>query len=112
MSVASLTPQVTLAANKGIKMDIARKIDAADVYIDLDRKDADAQWQKIKDDHPYGFDIVVEATGVESIVNKSIDYVRRGGTLLVYGVYAEAARVSWSPTKSACSPETLSEPGA
>jgi len=91
--------KVTLAANKGIKMDIARKIDAADVYIDLDRKDADAQWQKIKDDHPYGFDIVVEATGVESIVNKSIDYVRRGGTLLVYGVYAEAARVSWSPTK-------------
>ena len=46
-----------------------------------------------------GFDVVVEATGVESIVNDAINYVSRGGTLLVYGVYADAARVSWSPTK-------------
>ena len=43
--------------------------------------------------------MVVEATGVESIVNDAINYVSRGGTLLVYGVYADAARVSWSPTK-------------
>lgn len=42
---------------------------------------------------------MVEATGVESIVNDAINYVTRGGTLLVYGVYADAARVSWSPTK-------------
>jgi threonine dehydrogenase-like Zn-dependent dehydrogenase len=51
-------------------------------YIDLDRKDAKAQWEQIKKDNPYGFDIVVEATGVESIVDDSINYVRRGGTLL------------------------------
>jgi threonine dehydrogenase-like Zn-dependent dehydrogenase len=51
-------------------------------YIDLDRKDAKAQWEKIKKDNPYGFDIVVEATGVESIVDDAINYVRRGGTLL------------------------------
>ncbi|KAH8918408.1 GroES-like protein [Atractiella rhizophila] len=91
--------KVTLAANKGMKMDIARKINAADEYIDLDRKDAEAQWAKLKQDNPYGFDVVVEATGVESIVNKAINYVRRGGTLMVYGVYADAARVSWSPTR-------------
>ncbi|MBW0529330.1 hypothetical protein O181_069045 [Austropuccinia psidii MF-1] len=91
--------RVVLAANKGIKMDIARKIEAADEYIDLDRKDAAAQWAQLKKDNPYGFDVVVEATGVESIVNDSINYVRRGGTLLVYGVYDNAARVSWSPTK-------------
>lgn len=91
--------RVVLAANKGMKMDIARKIEAADEYIDLDRKDAAQQWAQLKKDNPYGFDVVVEATGVESIVNDSINYVRRGGTLLVYGVYDNSARVSWSPTK-------------
>ncbi|EFP94222.1 uncharacterized protein PGTG_22572 [Puccinia graminis f. sp. tritici CRL 75-36-700-3] len=91
--------RVVLAANKGMKMDIARKIQAADEYIDLDRADAANQWAQLKKDNPHGFDVVVEATGVESIVNDSINYVRRGGTLLVYGVYDNAARVSWSPTK-------------
>lgn len=91
--------RVVLAANKGMKMDIARKIDAADEYLDLDRKDAAQQWAQLKKDNPYGFDVVVEATGVESIVNDSINYVRRGGTLLVYGVYDNAARVSWPPSK-------------
>lgn len=92
---------VTIAANKGIKMDIARKVEAADHYIELerDRDAAKQQWAKLKEENPYGFDVVVEATGVESIVNDAINYVSRGGTLLVYGVYADAARVSWSPTK-------------
>lgn len=110
---------VTIAANKGIKMDIARKVEAADHYLDLerDRDAAKQQWAKLKEDNPCtsfyflrsrqsmitnvidGFDVVVEATGVESLVNDAINYVSRGGTLLVYGVYADAARVSWSPTK-------------
>jgi D-arabinitol dehydrogenase (NADP+) len=97
-------------------------------YIDLDRKDAASQWAQLKKDNPHGFDVVVEATGVQSIVDDSINYVRRGGTLcvfespptysllwfvptliselvnlfpcrLVYGVYDNAARVNWSPTK-------------
>ncbi|KAK8861588.1 chlorophyll synthesis pathway protein BchC [Kwoniella newhampshirensis] len=90
---------ITIAANKGIKMDIARKVDAADTYVDLDRKDAAKQWAKLKEDNPYGFDVVAECTGVESIVNDAINYVTRGGTLLVYGVYEDKARVNnWSPT--------------
>lgn len=43
--------------------------------------------------------MVAECTGVESIVDDAINYVCRGGTLLVYGVYEDKARVSWSPTK-------------
>jgi D-arabinitol dehydrogenase (NADP+) len=91
--------RVVLAANKGLKMDIAKKIQAADEYIELDRQDAKAQWVQIKKDNPYGFDVVVEATGVESIIDDSINYVRRGGTLLVYGVYNNDAKVHWSPMK-------------
>lgn len=89
--------KVTIAANKGIKMDLARKLNAGDAYIDLERDNADAQWAQIKKDNPYGFDVVAECTGVEKIVNQSLDYVARGGTLLVYGVYEGDARVTWSP---------------
>lgn len=91
--------KVVLAANKGTKMDLARKLDAADVYIDLDRQNPGAQWEQIKKDYPYGFDIVVEATGVEKLANDAINYVRRGGTLMIYGVYENKALVHWPPSK-------------
>lgn len=91
--------RVVIAANKGIKMDIAKKINAGDEYIELDRKAPEAQWKKLKEDNPYGFDVVVEATGVEKLANDSINYVRRGGTLMIYGVYENSALVHWPPSK-------------
>lgn len=91
--------KVVIAANKGIKMDIAKQLDAGDVYLELDRNDPEAQWKKLKEDNPYGFDVVVEATGVEKLAQESINYVRRGGTLLIYGVYENKAMVHWPPSK-------------
>lgn len=41
----------------------------------------------------------VEATGSEKIANDAINYVRRGGTLMIYGVYDNAALVHWPPSK-------------
>jgi threonine dehydrogenase-like Zn-dependent dehydrogenase len=41
----------------------------------------------------------IEATGSEKVANASINYVRRGGTLMVYGVYANEALVHWPPAK-------------
>lgn len=32
-------------------------------------------------------------------MNEAINYVRRGGKLMVYGVYDNAARVHWPPSK-------------
>lgn len=43
---------ITIAANAGIKMDIARKVEAADEYIDLDRSNPGPQWAKLKEDNP------------------------------------------------------------
>jgi len=91
--------RVVIAANKGIKMNIAKDLDAGDEYIELDRQNPEAQWKKLKDDNPYGFDVVVEATGVEKLANESINYVRRGGTLMIYGVYENKALVHWPPSK-------------
>lgn len=91
--------RVVIAANKGIKMDLAKQLDCGDEYVELDRQNPAAQWAKLKEDNKYGFDVVVEATGVEKLAEESIYYVRRGGTLMVYGVYENKARVSWPPSK-------------
>ena len=51
--------KVTIAANKGIKTDMAKQLNAGDEYIELDRANPDAQWEQLKKDNPYGFDVVV-----------------------------------------------------
>ncbi|KAF7551960.1 hypothetical protein G7046_g7564 [Stylonectria norvegica] len=91
--------QVTIAAPKGLKMDLAKSLDAADTYVELSRSEPEAQFTKLKADNPYGFDVVVEATGSVKILEDAIHYVRRGGTLVVYGVYSSKDRVSWPPSK-------------
>jgi len=90
---------VVVAAPQGLKMDLAKKLGAGDEYVELSRENPSAQFSKLKSDNPYGFDIVVEATGSPKILEDAIHYVRRGGTLVVYGVYSAAARVSWPPSK-------------
>ena len=49
--------------------------------------------------NPHGFDLVVEATGAPSVLEQSIFYVRKGGTLVVYGVYDDAAKIAWPPMR-------------
>lgn len=53
--------KVVIAANKGIKMDVAKQLDAGDQYIELDRQNPEAQWENLKANNPYGFDIVVRS---------------------------------------------------
>jgi D-arabinitol dehydrogenase (NADP+) len=51
--------KVTIAANKGIKTQVARDLNCADEYIELDRTDPESQWAQLKAASPYGFDVVV-----------------------------------------------------
>lgn len=53
--------RVVLAANKGIKTNVARQIDAGDEYVELDRENPDEQWEKLRKDNLRGFDVVVRA---------------------------------------------------
>ncbi|GAB1204055.1 hypothetical protein APSETT445_002704 [Aspergillus pseudonomiae] len=91
--------RVVVAAPEGLKLDLAKSLEAGDEYVALSRQDPSAQFEKLKKENPYGFDIVVEATGSVKILEDSINYVRRGGKLVVYGVYNNEARVSWPPSK-------------
>lgn len=83
--------QVTIAAPEGLKLELARSLDIADNYIELSRSDPVPQFEQLKVDNPYGFDIVVEATGSERVLEDAIHYCRRGGTLVVYGYVAPLA---------------------
>ena len=46
---------------------------------------------------PHGFDIVADATGVPKVIENSVQFVRAGGTLWVFGVAPEGSRVSLPP---------------
>ncbi|PFH47741.1 hypothetical protein AMATHDRAFT_87535 [Amanita thiersii Skay4041] len=91
--------RVVIASNKGIKTQIAQQLKAGDDVIELDRTNPAPQWAKLKQNNPYGFDVVVEATGSAQVAEDAINYVRRGGTLMIYGVYPESAKVTYSPFK-------------
>ncbi|GMF73650.1 unnamed protein product [Aspergillus oryzae] len=104
--------RVVVAAPEGLKMDLAKSLEAGDEYVALSRQDPSAQFEKLKKENPYGFDIVVEATGSVKILEDSINYVRRGGKLVVYGVYNNEARVSWPPSKICNFSETYKFPAA
>ncbi|KAF8180378.1 chaperonin 10-like protein [Pholiota molesta] len=65
----------------------------------LDRVDPSPQWAKMKEDYKHGFDVVVEATGSEKVANDALGFVRRGGSLMIYGVYSNSDLVHWSPAK-------------
>ncbi len=49
--------QLTIAAPEGLKMQLAKSLDAADTYVELSRTDSQPQLEKLKADNPYGFDI-------------------------------------------------------
>lgn len=90
---------VVVCAPGGLKMNLAKSLNAGDEYVELSRTSPQAQFDKLKADNPYGFDIVVEATGSVKILEDAINYCRRGGKLVVYGVYSNKDRVSWPPSK-------------
>jgi len=46
---------------------------------------------------PHGFDLVVDATGVPSVVEGMLPYAKSGGTVMFFGVCPPDARISLSP---------------
>ena len=90
---------LVLASNKGRKMDLAKKLDCADEYVELDRENPDKQWASLKAKYPYGFDVVVEASGSPKVLENAINFCTRGGKLVYYGVYEKDAIIKVSPSK-------------
>ncbi|KAJ4373527.1 hypothetical protein N0V86_007668 [Didymella sp. IMI 355093] len=90
---------LTIASKGGPKLDLARKLDIADAYTTISDDQPENDLEALKAANPYGFDIVVEATGAPTVLETSINYVRKGGKLVVYGVYDDKVKIAWSPFK-------------
>jgi 2-desacetyl-2-hydroxyethyl bacteriochlorophyllide A dehydrogenase len=52
---------------------------------------------KLLADEPLGFDCVIDATGVPSVMEAAFAAVKRGGKFMVFGVAPNEARISLSP---------------
>jgi D-arabinitol dehydrogenase (NADP+) len=89
--------QLTIASKGGPKLDLARHLQIADEYITISDSDPQEQMKALETSNPYGFDIVIEATGSPSVLESSLTFVRKGGKLVVYGVYDDGVKISWSP---------------
>jgi D-arabinitol dehydrogenase (NADP+) len=88
---------LTIASKAGPKLDLARKLDNADAYITISDTNPQVQMAALASANPYGFDIVIEATGAPSVLEAALNYVCKGGKLVVYGVYDEHVKIAWSP---------------
>ncbi|KAF1918726.1 L-threonine 3-dehydrogenase [Ampelomyces quisqualis] len=88
---------LTIASKGGPKLHLARKLGIADEYLTISDDAPDEQMSTLASLNPHGFDIVVEATGSPWVLESSLEFVRKGGKLVVYGVYDESVKISWSP---------------
>jgi len=81
---------LTVAAPAGPKLDLIARL-AADDFVAVDRKDPEVHRRRLRELSPNGFDYVVEATGAATMAEDAMSFVRRRGTILIYGVYSDDA---------------------
>ncbi|PSN62117.1 L-threonine 3-dehydrogenase [Corynespora cassiicola Philippines] len=89
---------ITIASKPGPKLDAAKSLDLANTYIPITSPSGESELSALRAANPHGFDIVVEATGAPPVLESTLMFVRKGGTLVVYGVYDDAAKISWAPS--------------
>jgi D-arabinitol dehydrogenase (NADP+) len=82
--------KLTVAAPAGPKLDLIARL-AADAVVAIDRKDPEVHRRRLDELSPNGFDYVVEATGAAPMAEDAMRFVRRRGTILIYGVYPDDA---------------------
>jgi 2-desacetyl-2-hydroxyethyl bacteriochlorophyllide A dehydrogenase len=74
------------------KLQMAREHGASDAFIADDGLE-----QKLKRIAPWGFDVVIDATGVARAMQASLKYVKSGGTYVVFGVCSPNDTIALSP---------------
>jgi threonine dehydrogenase-like Zn-dependent dehydrogenase len=74
------------------KLDLAKRLGASETVI------ADSALEaKLRKIARYGFDVVIDATGVARVMQDSLKYVKNGGKYLVFGVCAPTDTIAISP---------------
>ena len=79
--------QITMLENNPGRAALARQMGADRVAERLDDLEIDA------------YDVIIDATGVIPVMNRSIDFARNGGTVLLFGVPASGKNVEFEAFK-------------
>jgi D-arabinitol dehydrogenase (NADP+) len=91
-SLANGASSVTVIDVTESKLALAKELGASETVI------ADnAAPSKLAKIAPFGFDVVIDATGVAKVLADSLKYVKNGGKYLLFGVCAPTETVSISP---------------
>ncbi|WP_028938452.1 zinc-dependent alcohol dehydrogenase family protein [Pseudonocardia spinosispora] len=88
--------RVTVAAPTEFKLRLAAT-HGADETVRIDRADPTAANARLRELAPEGFDVVVDATGSVGVLDQCVPLTRDGGTVFVYGMAEESARMTVSP---------------
>ncbi len=88
---------LTVAASTAFKLETARSLGIDSTHL-IDRCDYAASISDLrKASGGAGYDLVVDATGSQPIIDACVGLTRNGGTVLIYGVADEDYRLSISP---------------
>lgn len=87
---------LTVAAPAGPKLDLAERL-CADNVVAVDRNDPEAHRRALRQISVNGFDYVVEATGAPAMCAEAVRQARRGGEVLIYGVYPDGQTFQVNP---------------
>jgi 2-desacetyl-2-hydroxyethyl bacteriochlorophyllide A dehydrogenase len=91
-SRANGAASVTMVDMVESKLDLGRQLGAENVVV------ADnAQEEKLRKIARWGFDVVIDCTGVAKVMQDSIKYVKSGGRYLVFGVCGPHDTIAVSP---------------
>ena len=74
------------------KLEVAIKLGASEVFLNDENLD-----NKLKSVSKYGFDIVIDATGVAKVCEQLFEYVNKDGRILFFGLCGSKERISISP---------------
>lgn len=88
--------RLTVAAPTQAKLDLAQAL-GADEVVRLGRSDPEVGLSSLRELAPNGFDVVLDATGAVDVLGHGLELLRDAGTLFVYGMAAEAARLALRP---------------
>ena len=91
-SRANGAASVTCVDTVESKLDMARQHGASDVVIADNALEA-----KLRKIAPYGFDVVLDATGVAKVMQDTLKFVKPGGTYVVFGVCGPQDKIDFYP---------------
>jgi D-arabinitol dehydrogenase (NADP+) len=79
--------QITVLENNPGRAELARQLGADQVV------------NRMEDLQPDTYDVVIDATGVISVMNRAIDFARHGGTVLLFGVPPSGKKMEFEAFK-------------